>query len=208
MGRSLGLGDLLELGWLGNGLDNLLSVGLLNIFRDFLLRLIWSRSWVGSGTGLGSDFGTVGGAVVPVLCDTVVAVAVVVEIDLEVKESVVHYCSVVVIKSFGAIINVLVTFLIIICSLEKTTFYSHRNTETRRKDDFSRDPVLVMLRHLYVYLLSKSSPSRCIRNKSKFHGLFWSQNDLISWTSFIRTLKLYVTRLVLHWYFINLPAQV
>ena len=47
---------------------------------------------------------------VPVLCDTVVAVAVVVEIDLEVKESVVHYCSVVVIKSFGAIINVLVTF--------------------------------------------------------------------------------------------------
>ena len=127
---------------------------------------------------------------VPVLCDTVVAVAVVVEIDLEVKESVVHYCSVVVIKSFGAIINVLVTFLIIICSLEKTTLYSNRGTETR------------------FYLLSKSSPSRCIRNKSKFHGLFWSQNDLISWTSFIWTLKLYVTRLVLHWYFINLPAQV
>ena len=48
---------------------------------------------------------------VPVLCDTVVAVAVVVEIDLEVKESVGHYCSAVVIKSFGAIINVLVTFL-------------------------------------------------------------------------------------------------
>ena len=58
---------------------------------------------------------------VPVLCDTVVAVAVVVEIDLEVKESVVHYCSVVVIKSFGAIINVLVTFpIFIICSLKKT----------------------------------------------------------------------------------------
>ena len=163
---------------------------------------------------------------VPVLCDTVVAVAVVVEIDLEVKESVVHYCSVVVIKSFGAIINVLVTFLIIICSLEKATFYCHRNTETRRTDDFSRDLMNLVpprdLRtktkradrsvypccHLYFYLLSKSSPSRCIRNKSKFHGLFRSQNDLISWTSFIWTLKLYVTRLVLHWYFINLPAQV
>ena len=66
-----------------------------------------------------------GGAVVPVLCDTVVAVAVVVEIDLEVKESVVHYCSVVVIKSFGAIINVLVTFpIFIICSPEKT-FHFH-----------------------------------------------------------------------------------
>jgi hypothetical protein len=38
-----------------------------------------------------------------VLCDTVVAVAVVVEIDLEVKESVVHYCFVVVIKSFGGV---------------------------------------------------------------------------------------------------------
>ena len=36
----------------------------------------------------------------------------VVEIDLEVKESVVHYCSAVVIKSFGAIINVLVSFFI------------------------------------------------------------------------------------------------
>ena len=62
---------------------------------------------------------------VPVLYDTVVAVAVVVEIDLEVKESVVHYCSVVVIKSFGAIINVLVTFpIFIIWSLEKNFSFS------------------------------------------------------------------------------------
>ena len=63
---------------------------------------------------------------VPVLCDTVVAVAVVVEIDLEVKESVVHYCSVVVIKSFGAIINVLVTFPIFVSfGRSKKTFHSH-----------------------------------------------------------------------------------
>ena len=68
---------------------------------------------------------------VPVLCDTVVAVAVVVEIDLEVKESVVHYCSVVVIKSFGAIINVLVTFpIFIIYSLKKTFRFNERHFPT------------------------------------------------------------------------------
>lgn len=123
MGHLLGLGDLLELGWLGNGLDNLLSVGLLKIFYYFLS--IFGLFWVWVGLKFRLEQGG-GGAVVPVLCDTVVAVAVVVEIDLEVKESVVHYCSVVVIKSFGAIINVLVTFshFCIIYSLEKT-FHSH-----------------------------------------------------------------------------------
>ena len=54
---------------------------------------------------------------------------------------------------------------------------------------FPSDLMIVILYHLYFYLLSKSSPSRCIWNKTKFHCLFWSQNDLISWTSFIWTLK-------------------
>ena len=111
MGHLLGLGNLLELGWLGNGLDNLLSIGLLKIFYYFLSR--FGLFWVGVGLRFGLEQGG-GGAVVPVLYDTVVAVAVVVEIDLEVKESVVHYCSVVVIKSFGAIINVLVSFPIFV----------------------------------------------------------------------------------------------
>ena len=72
------------------------------------------ENYIWAFLGLGRVGAMDGGAVVPVLCDTVVAVAVVVEIDLEVKESVVHYCSVVVIKSFGAIINVLVTFPIFV----------------------------------------------------------------------------------------------
>ena len=181
----MGRGNLLELGWLGNGLDYLLSIGLLKIFsyshrpateRTVHAYQVWAE-------------------ILPVLCDTVVAVAVVVEIDLEVKESVVHYCSAVVIKSFGAIINVLVTFFIfyhLVARKKSLHNIVQRSSsvgapKTDRRFVSDNNPVAPIF-----YLLSKSSPTRCIWNKTKFHCLFRSQHNLISRASFIWTLKISV----------------
>ena len=102
-----------------------------------------------------SNPGTLGETVIPVLCDTVVAVAVVVEIDLEVKESVVHYCSAAVKESFGAIINVLVTFPIFFYHLfarKNVLFPRGARTDLQRWIDFfPSDLMLVILYHQYFF---------------------------------------------------------